>query len=219
MTDPTAPEAIRVTYLFDPLCGWCYGASPMVRQIAGTPDVTVELAPTGLFSGDGARPMDQGFAAYAWSNDQRIERLTGQRFTEAYRSKVLQAPGQMFDSGPATLALTAVALTRPDAELAALKAIQEARYVDGRDIVSIAGLARILRESGLDAAADLLAAPGDDLVAASRARTSRARQVMGAFGARGVPTLVVTDRHGRRMVNSNALFGSYADLVAAIGAA
>ena len=26
--------------------------------------------------------MDDDFAAYAWSNDQRIERLTGQRFTE-----------------------------------------------------------------------------------------------------------------------------------------
>lgn len=219
MTTPTAPDATRVTYLFDPLCGWCYGASPMVRQLAGTPGITIELAPTGLFSGDGARPMDQGFAAYAWSNDQRIERLSGQRFTEAYRSKVLNAPGQMFDSGPATLALTAVALTRPDAELAALKAIQEARYVDGRDIVSIAGLAQILREIGLDAAAGLLEAPGDDLIAANPARTSKARQMMSAFGAQGVPTLVVTDQRGRRMLSSNALFGSYDDLRAAIGAA
>ncbi|MGL4289193.1 MAG: DsbA family protein [Phreatobacter sp.] len=205
--------------MFDPLCGWCYGASPMVRQLGEAPGVTIELAPTGLFSGDGARPMDQGFAAYAWSNDQRIERLSGQRFTEAYRSKVLNAPGQMFDSGPATLALTAVALTRPDAELDALKAIQEARYVEGRDIVSVGGLAAILREIGLDAAAELIVTPSDELVAANRARTSRARQVMGAFGARGVPTLVVTDARGRRMVNSNALFGSYDDLKAAIAAA
>ncbi|MBN8941824.1 MAG: DsbA family protein [Rhizobiales bacterium] len=210
---------MRVTYLFDPLCGWCYGASPMMRRLDQAPGVTVELAPTGLFSDDGARPMDRDFAAYAWSNDQRIERLSGQRFTEAYRTKVLDAAGQMFDSGPATLALTAVALTRPDAELAALQAIQEARYVDGRDIVSIAGLADILRETGLDAAADLLAAPDDALVAANRARINRARQVMGAFGARGVPALVVTDRSGRRMVSSNALFGSYDDLRAALGVA
>ncbi len=64
------PEAIRsfgtVAYLFDPLCGWCYGASPMLGhlRVAG---ISIELIPTGLFSGAGARPMDKGFAAYAWS--------------------------------------------------------------------------------------------------------------------------------------------------------
>ncbi|QCI62868.1 DsbA family protein [Phreatobacter stygius] len=224
MTDPSAPDSLHVTYLFDPLCGWCYGAAPMVRQLAATPGITVELAPTGLFSGDGARPMDQGFAAYAWSNDQRIERLSGQRFTEAYRQKVLNAPAlnarpQMFDSGPATLALTAVSLTAPDAERDALNAIQEARYVDGRDIVSPARLAEILREAGLDAAAGLIATPSDALVAANRARTNKARQMMAALGAQGVPTLVVTDASGRRMLRSNALFGGFDDLLAAIRAA
>ena len=69
---------IHVSYLFDPLCGWCYGASPMVEKLAAEPDFTVTLVPTGLFSGAGARPMDAAFAAYAWENDQRIERLTGQ---------------------------------------------------------------------------------------------------------------------------------------------
>ena len=99
--------SITITYLFDPLCGWCYGASPTVQSIGNRDDIRLELAPTGLFSGSGARAMDASFAAYAWSNDERIERLTGQRFTEAYRAKVLNKPGSRFDSTAATLALTA----------------------------------------------------------------------------------------------------------------
>src|SRR5579859_8028319 len=94
-------------YLFDPLCGWCYGAMPAVSDLIQTTDIAVELLPSGLFSGGGARPMDDDFAAYAWFNDQRIARLTGQRFTEQYHRRVLGDPQRLFDSGPATVALTA----------------------------------------------------------------------------------------------------------------
>lgn len=51
----------------------------------------LELAPTGLFAG-GGRTMDAAFADYAWSNDLRIAKLTGQRFTEAWRSAAHPPP-------------------------------------------------------------------------------------------------------------------------------
>lgn len=34
-------------YLFDPLCGWCYGASAGIAALAKHPGVTVETLPTG----------------------------------------------------------------------------------------------------------------------------------------------------------------------------
>ena len=122
-----------------------------MSKLAGTPGVELRLLPSGLFCGEGARPMDDDFAAYAWSNDQRIERLTGQPFTERYRNNVLTDRQQMFDSGPATVALTAVALTAPEHELAALEAIQHARYVDGQNITAPDTLVAVLRTLGLDA--------------------------------------------------------------------
>ena len=79
---PSTPT-VTVTYLFDPLCGWCYAAAPVLARLQATPGVQVVLAPTGLFAGAGARPMDAQFAAYAWSNDQRIAQLTGQPFSPA----------------------------------------------------------------------------------------------------------------------------------------
>ena len=95
-------------YIFDPLCGWCYGAHTVVADIAENPDVDLQLMPSGMFSGAGARPMGPEFAAYAWANDQRINNMTDQPFSEAYRTNVLGAEGQMFDSSMATLALAAV---------------------------------------------------------------------------------------------------------------
>lgn len=99
--------------------------------------------------------MDDGFAAYAWANDQRIARLTGQPFSAAYRSKVLADRTARLNSGPATLALTAVALTAPDRELEALQAIQSARYVEGRDITAQAVRVEILHNMSLADAANL----------------------------------------------------------------
>jgi putative protein-disulfide isomerase len=178
-------------YLFDPLCGWCYGATPAVSELLGNPVVKIELLPTGLFSGEGARPMDAAFASFAWSNDQRIERLTGQRFTERYRQRVLGDRQQLLDSGPATVALTAVSLTEPAKELDALKAVQRARYMDGMDVTSLATLVGLLKALDLKVAAARLAHPDADLLGANRARIDRAEALMQKFGARGVPALIV----------------------------
>lgn len=210
--------AITLTYLFDPLCGWCYGAAPMVARLAAEADFAVELAPTGLFSGHGARMMDEGFAAYAWSNDERIAGLSGQPFSPAYRTNILKVGGR-FDSAPATLGLTAVRLTAADREREALAALQKARYVEGRDMVSEAGVAAILGEIGLKTAADRLLTPDGDLIAANQRRLSEAARLMGAFRINGVPALIVTTGAGRQLVPSGALFGPAEPLIEALKAA
>ena len=204
----------HITYLFDPLCGWCYGASAALEKLAARPDFAIDLAPTGLFAGAGARPMDDEFATYAWTNDQRITRLSGRPFSEAYRQDVLGDRTRLFDSGPATLALTAVAVTTPDREFEALKAIQRARYVDGRDITDIAVLSDILGALGLRKAAERLAMSDDDLIAAYRKRIEAARAQMRRFGADGVPVLIEGVGESRRLVPGNALYGGHDVLVA-----
>ena len=193
-------------YVFDPLCGWCYGASAAVSAMAEHPAITLHLLPSGLFSDAGARPMDDAFAAYAWSNDQRIERLTGQRFSERYRSQVLADHQQMFDSGPATLALTAVALTAPQRELQALQALQTARYVDGQATTRLDTLTALLQALGLGEAAALLAQPDAALLQANRARVDEAQALLLAFGARGVPTFILEQDGRRQLLQAAAVY-------------
>lgn len=103
--------------------------------------------------------MDDEFAGFAWSNDQRIQRLTGQSFSNYYRQGVLDGRQQLFDSGPATVALTAVSITDPSREFYALKAIQHARYVEGRNETSLATLAELLKVLGLLKAVAMIAQP------------------------------------------------------------
>jgi putative protein-disulfide isomerase len=206
-----------LTYLFDPLCGWCYGASPVVQQLGQQSAFTLELAPSGLFSG-GGRVMDAAFADYAWSNDVRIEKQTGQRFTERYRTHVLGQHGSRFDSATATLALTAVSQTEPHRELEVLKLLQEARYVDGLDTTAVPVVAQLLRGIGLPVAADRLEAGDTGLHLANDARIRGAQRLMHTFGVRGVPAMVVTDAGGSRLLPGNALYGSFEKLLDVLGA-
>ncbi|RAZ93104.1 DsbA family protein [Mesorhizobium hawassense] len=212
MTDTT------VTYLFDPLCGWCYGATSMLDRLAAS-GVAFELLPTGLFSGSGARPLDAGFAAHAWANDQRIERLSGQVFSQAYLDNVLNVRGTVLDSGAATLGVNAADLVDPNRRLAALKAIQRARYVDGRDIVTADGVAQVLADAGMADAATAVKTPTDDVLAAHRELVGRGRALFQRLHANGVPSLAVIRNDTPRLIGSNALFGSYDNLVAHIQAA
>lgn len=206
-------------YLFDPLCGWCYGATSALSAVAEVPGATIELLPTGLFSSEGARPMDDDFAAYAWSNDQRIARLTGQSFTERYREEVLGDRRQFFDSGPATVALTAVSLTAPARELEALKAIQHARFVDGKNITDLKLLASLLASLGLDVAAAMLEQPDTDLLEANRARINRAGALMWELSARGVPVFVADTGKKRRMLHASAIYSNSQALIDQLRAA
>lgn len=203
-----------VTYLFDPLCGWCYAAAPALQYLQGVDGVHVSLAPSGLFAGAGARPMDSQFAAYAWSNDQRIQQLTGQPFTQAYRYQILGAPAGRFDSGPATLALTAMAQTAPERELDALHALQHARYVGGRDTAEPEVLADVLRALSLADAAALTLAPDAALRSQVDERVARAQALLRAVGARGVPQLVVAGQGGAlRLIGGDELLGPRQDLL------
>lgn len=200
-------------YLYDPLCGWCYGAMPALAALRSSGAVRIELLPTGLFAGTGARAMDADFAAFAWSNDQRIERATGQPFTEAYRVGVLADRTQRFDSGPATWALTAVASTDPGKEYEVLKAIQQARYGLGHDVTSVPVLAGLLRALGLEGAAALIAHASEDLIVANDARITNAQIALQAFGARGVPTFILESGHTRSLLVTHTVFSDPDDLV------
>lgn len=208
-------DRITVTVLVDPLCGWCYGAHPALDWLRARDDVTLALLPVGLFAGPGAFAIDATFATHAWSADQRIAALTGQPFSTAYRMQVLKAGTGLVDSGPATLALTAVHLTAPEREPDALAAIQAARYVGGRDIADPAVLAEILDEADVAPAAARFRAADAALHESASARMAAGRAAMARHGLRGVPALVAGGDEGRGF-NGAPLFGDRDSLLRVI---
>ncbi len=197
---------MTIYYLFDPLCGWCYGASATLQKLNEIYPLT--LTPTGLFYQSG-RKMDADFARYAWGNDQRIEKLTGQPFSQAYLENVLQGRGD-FDSANSLLALTAVQQIVPEKEFATLAALQTARYVDGLDNADFTVIEQVLHKLNLSQAVPLLTEQSTQV--ALEQRIQFGQQLANHCGVQGVPQLIVEKDERLHIVLSQLLYGDVQSL-------
>ncbi|AHI66786.1 DsbA family protein [Burkholderia thailandensis] len=220
----TAMNPFRLQYFFDPLCGWCYASAPALAGLDAAHPGVLELMPSGLFAGEGARELTPEWGEYAWRNDQRIEQTTGQRFTQAYREQVLRRGGVHFDSGPATRVLTALRDVDARLERPLLEAIQLARYVDGLDTARADVLARVAADVAAKAGmamidADALARriDGDAALASAAAeRIAHTQRAMRRLGASGVPQLLVTVGERGYVLHGASLYGGAHAAVAAV---
>ncbi len=216
----SASQPIRLLYLFDPLCGWCYAAAPAATAMAEEYGPTFEFMPSGLFTGSGARPLNDAMATHAWTNDRRIAQMTGQVFSELYRDNILARRDRPFDSGPLTLAMTAVRAVNPALEAHFLHRAQAARYVDGRDTTDPVVLAEIAsgHAPGLENLAIRLVSD-EGLATATAARVAEARRLQSRIGVSGVPALVIRLETGDHLVHGPALYGGREAVLPAIEAA
>lgn len=73
---------VKVHYFFDPMCGWCFGASPLLETLAEMPTITLKLHPGGMLP---RSELAAEFRAHILEADQQISLVTGQVFGEAYR--------------------------------------------------------------------------------------------------------------------------------------
>ncbi len=179
--DMTAPT---LHYVHDPLCGWCYAATPMVRA---TREAGIALVLHGGGLWDPATRLGPEKGGYIRRADARIAALTGQPFGSAYRDGLLDDPATVFSSRPTIAAVIAAGATRTGEDLSMLHAIQDAHYVAGRRVVEPAVLAELADGLGLEGEAFRRAF--DD--AGVDAHVARTRGFMARFGVRGFPGFVL----------------------------
>jgi putative protein-disulfide isomerase len=194
--------------LFDPLCGWCYGAAPALSALKAHTNLAWQLHPTGLFSHSQA--MNAEMANYFWSNDQRIAQMTGQEFSQAYKDHVLADLNTPFDSTPSTLAYYLISQAVPEQAIDVLHRVQQLRYAKGTQ--DAAAFIELAVEFGLDAeqfTKDFAAGWPKEL----RAITQQAQALMQDNGLRGVPTLLLQKGDQLSVVPSSLMYQDPQDLI------
>jgi len=139
-------------YVYDPLCGWCYGAAPLLQAAATIAGLKIELHAGGLWMGSRRQPTGEALRDYVRPHDQRIEALTGQHFGERYFNELLLREGCLLDSELPIRAVLAVTALGGDG-LVMLHRIQQSHYRDGIWIGEPAFLATLAAEQGISAEA------------------------------------------------------------------
>lgn len=174
-------------YIYDPFCGWCYAAAPLLR--AARDILPVRAHGGGMMAGRQRQPVTPELRDYVIPHDQRIAQLTGQAFGPAYFEGLLRDPGAVFDSEPPIAAVLAAGqLSGQDLDL--LARIQVAHYVEGRRISSAATLIRLAEEIGLDRTAFAQAfahAQGESV----QTHIEASRRLLAELGGNGFPTFAV----------------------------
>lgn len=171
-------------YIYDPFCGWCYGAAPLVK--AARQVLPVRAHGGGMMAGAHRQRVSPELRGYVLPHDARIAQLTGQAFGEAYAEGLLRDTTAVFDSEqPIAAIIAAEEIAGRGLDL--LARLQEAHYVEGQRIADDAVLVQQATAIGLDGAAFT--------EALQRAKTSGARQhiaasreLMARTGAQGFPS-------------------------------
>lgn len=175
---------ITLHYVYDPLCGWCYGAAPLLEAAAGIPDLEIALHAGGLWLGSRCQPMGQALRDHVRPHDERIQALTSQPFGERYFNELLLSDGLLLDSEPPIRAILAVTELGGDG-LSLLHRIQQSHYLDGQWVGDQAHLARLAQEQGITPEAFALAFGQVDLAG----HLAQSQGWLRRLGGQGFPTL------------------------------
>jgi putative protein-disulfide isomerase len=172
-------------YIYDPLCGWCYGAEPLVSAAETVPGLSLQLHAGALFPQPTRLAPDM--RRYIQQADRRVGEISGQPYGEAYLRGLLLDPALVLDSRPTIAAVLAAQALDPEKTLPMLRGIQHAHWEHGRRVVEREVLYDIAVDVALDReafAAALERAPADAHIAATR-------ELMDRVGAGGFPTFVL----------------------------
>lgn len=188
-TTPTPPSLPELLYIQDPLCGWCYGLSPVINQIqqefAGRVDVSVLCG--GMIKGEDVEPISDTWE-YLEQSIGEVEKVTGVQFGAAFRA-VGEEGSYRFDSEPPSRAIAAFRhLTQDPARTVAFAhAVQTALFRDGQDLNDPSTYNALLAPFGVDVVdfQQRLASPE-----AVRA-TQQEFAAVARIGIEGFPTVVL----------------------------
>jgi putative protein-disulfide isomerase len=187
-----ASPTYQLLYIFDPLCGWCYGMSPVVSRLA---DEYADRVPTtvlsgGMVTGEDVEPIRNKWG-YVSQALQQVERVTGVQFGEAF--KQLGAEGSYINnSEPPSRALMAFKQLDPlNREVHFAHDIQRAHFGEGRDLNSPETYEQLVGQYSLDAGEFRRWFESD----ATRDATQHEFDMVRQLGVQGFPTLVLVHGH------------------------
>ena len=188
---------IKLIYSYDPLCGWCYGLIPALRQfVEQQPEISIEVLPGGLFIGKPSR-LYSSLITHIREAEIRLEAVTGHKPSEAFHAMISENNGLVAASESPSHAILQMNTLASKHSLEFAHLLQEAHYGQGKDLndpKTYDDLCQQYKFPTLDTNAVCSATLADPLIAQSYERNHQ-------LGGRSYPTVFV-------MNNNNKVIGT-----------
>jgi putative protein-disulfide isomerase len=213
---PAAAQGAVLHYIYDPLCGWCYGAAPLLQAAREIEGLHIVLHGGGMMTGSNRKQVSPQLRNYVMQHDQRIAAMTGQPFGDDYFNGLLLDTTAIFDSAPPITAILAADAVAGQG-LAMLARIQAAHYVRGLRVADAAVLHALAMEMGLDPA--LFDSKFAELgSAATQAHIAASRSLLARVGGQGFPTFALQRGTQIEVLEAGRFFGQAQAWKAALSA-
>src|SRR6187402_871027 len=98
-------------YIYDPLCGWCYGAEPLVWAASKVDGLALRMHAGGLWPQPTRLP--EHMRRYIQQADARVGQMSGQPYGEPYLNGLLLDPELVLESRPVIAAVLAAQALDP----------------------------------------------------------------------------------------------------------
>ena len=127
-------EKPQIMYVFDPLCGWCYGFSPVIKQLKDNYGDVFDFKAYvgGMILGDRVGTINEKFAFLKEGAIEQVEQTTGVMFGEAFKTNMLDKGDYIVNSEPPSIALTILREANPDKHVEIAHDVQKALYWEGK---------------------------------------------------------------------------------------
>jgi putative protein-disulfide isomerase len=175
-------------YVYDALCGWCYGFSNTLLQFAQNhqAELNTTVLSGGMVIGDRVGPIGEK-APYIKTAYKDVEERTGVRFGQPFLDDVLNEGKTIFDSVPPGIAMTVFKSKSPDHHLEFAADLQKGVYHDGKAPTEMSWYGEVAGKYGLDVA-NFISDMEEDRF---RDQTFKEFKQVQEWGINGFPTVVL----------------------------
>jgi putative protein-disulfide isomerase len=198
VSDQKSPNDPTLIYVFDAMCGWCYGFSPEIVEVEERFEgrIEVEVVSGGLATGDRAVPLHEA-RGYIRGALQDVEQRTGIEFGPGFRT-MLDEGDYHYASLPPARAVAVFREMAPDRTVAFAADVQRALFYDGKPLDDAQTYRDILTDYPVDTETFLARWTSEEATDMALQDFQRAQQL----GARGFPTLIWKDASGTEFIAS-----------------
>jgi putative protein-disulfide isomerase len=206
----TNPAAGKIIYVYDALCGWCYGFSPVIDKLYEnySNQLEFEVVSGGMVTGERIGPVSD-MANYISRAYIDVENASGVKFGKAFIDTTLYRDDVVFSSVEPALALSAFKTMQPRNAVKFASAIQKAIYYHGAEPALSATYADLAQDFGINRAEFLDRMNDPQTLALAEADFQRSK----TLGVNGFPTTFYEDADGSLFQLSRG-FTSYEKILA-----
>ncbi len=185
MSNTTRPTFF---YVYDALCGWCYGFSPVMKAFFEThrDAYDFKVVSGGMVMGDRSGPIGE-VASYIKGAHKQVEERAGVKFGDAFLNGLLEEGTAQFSSLQPAIAMSVFRSFKPSEQVPFAHDLQSMIYSDGIGPEEIGHYGEIAARYGISKEEFNLAMSNEELIKDAYGDFEIARQL----DVRGFPSAFI----------------------------